>query len=292
MIPKRPEVVYVKSNSDRKLYFDNNVVEDLLLKYVWGGCTEVALRDQIMSHANELIKQVIRAHNLHRIYPGSEESAFGDLAQTAWIQIERTLYKYRARPHCANCYSAQSPNRSCLYNLKDGEYGIISPINIIKLKLRCPKCHKVPDRILYRGISKIFNLWSQISRTVILAYIKKESRDKKNSETYRGYLDYRHKPNSVCFRRFMEEAEELFKYNSGYVKILEALKKLSESDDRPYDGLISKLVTISGMPRSQIVSFLKMVRLQGDVFTDSPINERPRYRVRNPDPDPVEENIE
>jgi hypothetical protein len=90
----------------------------------------------------------------------------------------------------------------------------------------------------------------------------------------------------------MEEAEELFKYNSGYVKILEALKKLSESDDRPYDGLISKLVTISGMPRSQIVSFLKMVRLQGDVFTDSPINERPRYRVRNPDPDPVEENIE
>ena len=99
---KLPEVISfaTPTTPDRKLYFDNNKVEDLMLRYRWTGCTDRGMRDRIMENTEELIRQIIRAHNLHRIYPGQEESAFMDLFQTAWVQIERTLYKYKARAHC------------------------------------------------------------------------------------------------------------------------------------------------------------------------------------------------
>jgi len=75
----------------RKLYFINEKVEWDLTQYIWTGCTRIELRDSIMSHAAELIRQIIRKQGLHTIYPGQEESAFGDLLQTAWCQLERTL---------------------------------------------------------------------------------------------------------------------------------------------------------------------------------------------------------
>ena len=162
-----PEVVRVPTASERKLYFDNNSVEDLLLRYVWTGCTKVALRDGIMSHAGELIRQIIMAHGLHRIYPGQEDSALGDLSQTAWIQIERTLYKYKARPHCFPCYNINRPQDSILYNPGPTEYGILTPEEVAERQLSCPNCGEMPPKITYRGTSKVFNMWSQVARTVI-----------------------------------------------------------------------------------------------------------------------------
>ena len=79
-------------------YFDNNKVEQLIIKYHETGCTDIELRNEIMSHSSELIVNVIRTHNLHGIYAGGEDSAFGDLYQTAWQQIESTLYKFDAKP--------------------------------------------------------------------------------------------------------------------------------------------------------------------------------------------------
>lgn len=242
-----------------------------------------------MSHATELIRQMIRKQGLHTIYPGQEESAFGDLLQTAWVQIERTLYKYRSRPHCRSCYREERPSESLLYIPADKEYGIKTMDEVIDMHDgACPHCKNdllkepiiVPeqdtyggsDTILYRGKSKVFNMWSQISRTVILAYIKKEGRDRKNSSSYMAYLDDKPKPISDVVYRFIDEAREICKYNNDHLKILDGLVWLIEHDDRPYDGIIGKLVEQSGLSRTSVTSFLKIIRLRSLEFTDSPMN--------------------
>ena len=282
MKTKEPEVITIPTISypDRKLYFDNNKVEDLMLKYRWTGCTDRRLRDEIMVNTEELIRQIIRAHNLHRIYPGQEESAFMDLFQTAWVQIERTLYKYKARVHCAECYSPIRPTDSCIYTPQLNEYSIITPSDILKLHLTCPQCSKIPIRITYRGTSKIFNLWSQIARTVILAYIKKESRDHKNCDAYRSHLDNKKMPKSETFQRFLQECRALCKHNENYKSVIDAIEYIIKTDDRPYEGIIGKLVKLSGQSRAQVSNFLRMVRLRGNEFSDSPMNER-QHKLRS-----------
>lgn len=160
----------------RVLYFTNEVVEDLLRKYIWTGCTDVSLRNQIMSHASELIRQIIRKQGLHTIYTGQEESSFNDLLQVGWTQVERVLYKFRARPHCRTCYNPDRPSDSLLYNPGPLEYGVISHEELAKKGIKkCPKCSTVlrplPEvkaeqdvyggstTVLYRGPSKVFNMW-------------------------------------------------------------------------------------------------------------------------------------
>lgn len=203
----------------RKLYFINEIVEWHLTQYIWTGCTDINLRDQIMSNATELIRQIIRKQGLHTIYPGQEESSFADLLQTAWVQIERTLYKYRARPHCRICYNPDNPAKSLLYTPTDREYGIKTLVEVIDMHKgkKCPYCNAKltidpimepvqdyyagSDTILYRGMSKVFNMWSQIARTVILAYIKKEGRDRKNSNSYVTHLGNKSRPLSDIMLR-------------------------------------------------------------------------------------------
>jgi hypothetical protein len=273
----------------RRMYFINEQVEWELTVYLWGGCTNVKQRDRIMSHATELIRQIIRKQGLHTIYPGQEESAFGDLLQTAWMQIERTLYKYRARPHCRQCFNADRPNDSVLYTPGDLEYGIKSIQELIELGIiTCPKCgtqlteqplceasqgfYGGSTTVLYRGIGKVFNMWSQVARTVILAYIKKEGRDRKNSGSYTSYLDNRGRTIGDTMTRFLIEARELCKYNAQYLSVLDAMEYILHHDDRPHDGIIGKLVERSGAPRSTVTSLMKLIRLRSNEFTDSPIN--------------------
>ena len=95
-------------------YFDNEIVERLMYLYVEGACTDVSLRDEIMVWASELIRQLIKAHNLGQICPGKDDTTSGDLFQTAWLQIEGALYKYEARPHCTGCYNNLRPGDSQL----------------------------------------------------------------------------------------------------------------------------------------------------------------------------------
>jgi len=81
-------------SSARNHYFDNAAVEKLLTRYVQGGCTEVALRDEIMEHASPLIYAVIRKNNYANLLPYGHGSNVDDLASIAWQQIEKTLYKF------------------------------------------------------------------------------------------------------------------------------------------------------------------------------------------------------
>lgn len=273
----------------RKLYFINECVEYDILKYLFTGCTDVYLRDKIMENASELIRQIIRKQGLHTIYPGQEESSFGDLINTAWVQVERTLYKYRARPHCRTCYNPDRPSESLLYKPGDYEYGVKTFDEVIKMHNgKCPKCSTelsaTPEvepmqgrfggstTILYRGTSKVFNMWSQVSRTVILAYIKKEGRDRRNSSTYKAHLGNKPKPNSDILRRFFDETEEIVKHNDDYMKLVNALKELVDIDDRPHDGLIGKLVEQTGLSRSTVTGFIRHLKLRSFEFTDSPIS--------------------
>jgi hypothetical protein len=252
-----------------------------------------------MSHATELIRQIIRKQGLHTIYPGQEESAFGDLLQTAWVQIERTLYKYRGCPHCRNCFNYDRPSASILYEPKHREYGIKSLDEVVKMHRKCPHCDAVltadpiveplqgryggSTTISYRGASKVFNMWSQIARTVILAYIKKEGRDRKNSGPYMTHLSTKTKPVNDIMLRFMGEAREMCRYNDDYLKILQSLEWLISNDDRPHDGIIGKLVERSGLSRATITGFMKFVKLRSLEFTDSPINRSYGDELRRTD---------
>ena len=282
----------------RKLYFINEIVEWQLTKYIWSGCAEVALRDMIMSHASELIRQIIRKQGLHTIYPGQDESSFGDLLQTAWVQIERTLYKYRSRPHCRRCFNPDRPADSLLYHPGEIEYGIKTFEEVIAISDKCNRCKTMLSdgpiiepvqnlyagsaTILYRGTSKVFNMWSQIARTVILAHIKKEGRDRKNSGSYVSHLGTKQKPVSGVLIRFLNEMRELNKYHHNNLTIIKSLENIITTDDRPYDGLITKLVDDSGLSRAIITEFLRVVKLRSFELTDSLLNKNNNeYKIDN-----------
>lgn len=273
----------------RKLYFINEKIEFLLCQYLWTNCTDVQLRDKIMSHAPELIRQMIRKQGLHIIYPGQEESAFGDLAQTAWTQLERTLYKFRAIAHCRKCMNILRPADSILYQPSEYEYGVKTMEEIIAMMPdgKCKYCgvklsatpivepeqdvYGGSETILYRGMSKVFNMWSQISRTVILAYVKKECRDNKNSPTYINHLGSKSKSSSTT-SRFMIELRELWKYNREYMQIIDALGWLIDNDDKPHDGIIGKLVDMTRLQRQTIIDFINLTKLRSFELSDSNIN--------------------
>jgi len=250
-------------------YFDNERVERLMYEYVSGACTNVQLRDEIMTHASELIRQLIKAHNLNQICPGKDGSSGGDLFQTAWLQIESALYKYEARPHCTNCYNSLRPNDSLLSD------DFLFANHVLKKIKRCPKCGIRLERenLYYRGKSKVFNLWSQVARTVALAYIKKENRDRKNSGMFQSHLEGKIIKKGHALERFMDEARDIFRYNDDYNMILDSIEQLHDEDDKPHDGLISKLVDKTGFSRSTITTFLRTLRLRCNDFSDSPINE-------------------
>lgn len=155
---ERKEIFY------KNHYFDNEIVERLLHRYLRGACTDVHLRDEIMIHASELIVQLIKAHNLAQIYPGKDDSSMMDLFQTAWIQIESALYKYEALPYCAKCYNNMRPNESLLSE----EY--IFEAEIVKRIKRCPNCkvQLTETSIYYKGKSRLFNLWCVNPNTKVI----------------------------------------------------------------------------------------------------------------------------
>lgn len=272
----------------RRLYFINEIVEWQLTQYIWTGCTKVILRDQIMSHATELIRQIIRKQGLHTIYPGQEESSFGDLLNTAWCQIERVLYKYRARPHCRACFNPERPSDSLLYQPGDKEYGIKTISDVLELHRNCPHCGAAlastemvepvqgtyggSKAIIFRGMSKVFNMWSQIARTVILAYIKKEGRDRKNSGSYVSHLGNKTRPISGVLLRFLNEIRELWKFHDDHLKIIDAIEWLFQHDERPHDGIIGKLVERTELSRATVTNFIALTKLRSVELSDSNIN--------------------
>lgn len=77
-----------------KHYFDNDRVEELLKLYLRGGCVDVALRDEIMSHATALITGVVNSKGYARMFTWRSEENLQDLVNLAWTRIEQTLYKY------------------------------------------------------------------------------------------------------------------------------------------------------------------------------------------------------
>lgn len=202
-------------------YFDNYKVEQLLTRYVDGACIDIELRDAIMENATELIRQVIRTHNLHNLYPGREQSSFNDLCQIGWNQIESTLYKFDSSP----------------------------------------------------GHTRVFNLWSQVAKTVILAHIKKETRDKRNQNGYRKHQQIRAKAIPRKLDRFLQEAAQVCKYNEDYSKLVKCVRKLYERDDRPYEAMVFKLVKLSRLSRQRVSGFLKFLRLRSMDFTDAGVDE-------------------
>jgi hypothetical protein len=114
---------------------------------------------------------------------------------------------------------------------------------------------------------------SQIARTVILAYIKKENRDRKNSEVFRTHLEHQSIVENSALGRFFNESRELSKYNSEHLKILQALEKLYKEDDRAHEGLISKLVARTALSRATVTDFFRILRSRSHEISDSPVNK-------------------
>jgi len=214
-------IVKPKPKSKKNYYFPNEVVEELIINYQKTGCIDKEFRDQKMYYAGLIIENIIRAHNLHNIYPGRDEASFGDLNQVAWVQIEKSLHKFDASA----------------------------------------------------GHTKVFNMMSQIAKTTILAHIKRENRDKKNSRAYKSHLSIkRGGAKDAVIERFLKEARGLCKYNDEYLTLIDNLEDIYDTDEKPYDGLIGKLIEKSGMSRVKIHQFLIAVRTRAFEFTDSPQN--------------------
>jgi intein/homing endonuclease len=163
-ISQKPEQFERKEEYKSNWYFDNEAVERLMYRYCESACTDVTLRDHIMEHASELIRQLIKAHNLAQIYPGKDESSVGDLFQVAWLQIEGALYKYEARPHCGKCYNKLRPNDSMLCD------NFMIADDLVTEMHKCKNCNVrlERDNIYYRGKSRLFNLWCVSPNTKVL----------------------------------------------------------------------------------------------------------------------------
>ncbi len=284
----------------KKHYFINPKVEYALVKYAWTGCTSVALRDQVMFHANELIRQIIRKQNLHMICPGHDESTFHDLATIAWNQIERVLYKFRAKAYCRSCYNPDRPQDSALIHQPEDSYGIATmPEVVAATKGRCPHCDATiaaspilpateevyggSESILYRGVSKVFNLWSQVARTVCLAHIKREGRDKKNAVSYQNHLLNRRRPASEAAVRFITEVRYVCRHHEDYLVATDALEAVLAGDQRPHDSLVAKLTLATKLPKTTVAAYLRFLRLHAHEFTDAPLNQRVERRHRGDD---------
>jgi hypothetical protein len=158
------------------------------------------------------------------------------------------------------------------------------PIRSIKPS-RCQLCEISVDSETHTYIANgIISHNSQIARTVILAYIKKEARDRKNSASYITHLGSKPRPTSDLMLRFLSEARDMCQFHDEYLSVLDALEWLIHNDDRPYDGIIGKLAERSGLSRPVVTNFMRFVKLRSLEFTDSPINrsqhERPKQDRR------------
>jgi hypothetical protein len=301
------------------MYFINEIVEYALAQYIWSGCTDTKLRDQVMSHASELIRQVIKKQGLSEIYPGKEESSLGDLHQIAWTQIEKVLYKFRSYPHCRICFNPDRPPDSLLYAQAQYEYGIIMIPELIAMGIdRCFNCgnrisedHPIAPEggvyggsatVLWRGPSKLFNMWSQVSKTVILAHIKKDGRDrvKKGSFVYRNHL--RHKTarqirsslfDKAPIEQFTDDLRLALRFDSRFDEIPGCLMELVNNDQSPYMNIINKLMELSGMPKPTIKSFMLTVRCMAESFTlPTELSRMPQWLTGRPGGDQETDDAE
>jgi len=147
--------------------------------------------------------------------------------------------------------------------------------NIENLKSSMMMDVRVPKSRSYIA-NGIISSNSQIAKTVILAHIKKETRDKKNSTPYSGHLNKRHKyARGPVMERFLVEANEMFKYNDEYLRIVHAVEALGR-EDRPHDGFIGRLSKKTKLSKAKISAFIKLLRLRSHGFTDSGINDGSR----------------
>ena len=267
-----------RESIQKNWYINNDEIEWLLYKYLESACTDVELRDKIMEHASKLIEQIIKAHNLANIVPNKDDSTSTELHAVAWAQIESMLYKYDARPHCSKCYSAMRPSDSILID------EFIFANDLLKKMKQCPKCGVKLNRsnIYYKGTSRLFNLWSQVSKTVILALIKREQRDRKNAPQFQNNLENRPRAHKTI-QRFILEAGEAYKDDPDSIKILDAINKLHDVDDKAHDGLIQKIISMTGLHKSVVINFFRMIRIRARDFTDSPLNEEKCIRYNKDD---------
>lgn len=269
----------------KKHYFINEIVEWKLTRYIWTGTTSVIYRNSIMEHANELIIQLIRKQGLYNIYRGHDPSALNELVHVAYMQIERTLYKYRARAHCRGCFSYDRPNASVLYDPAAFEFGIINPDRLVQMYPKCPHCGQVlkndgyiePSQglyggtyhVLYRGMSKVFNMWSQVARTVILAYVKKDTRDVRNGDNYTEFISRKHSNgNNEQYTSALLQAKREMWFNPDYCDVVDALIELSSESD-PDKNFKKKLCTISGVERKSVDHALVVLRVMMELHAEN-----------------------
>jgi len=114
---------------------------------------------------------------------------------------------------------------------------------------------------LSKGHSKVFNMWSQVARTAILADIKKKNRDRKNVDKYKAHLSNKLRDERSNFYRMLDEAKDIFKYSDEHMAIINALEKLLLSDNKPHEGIICKLSKLSKLPKLRVAKFLRIFRV-------------------------------
>lgn len=78
------------------MYFNNKLVEGLVIRYQDSGCIDVELRDEIMSHVPKMAEQIIRRYRLWTLFGEKNwsEESMQNLVHIAWVRVEKILYKF------------------------------------------------------------------------------------------------------------------------------------------------------------------------------------------------------
>ncbi len=141
---------------------------------------------------------------------------------------------------------------------------------VCEISVDSPDCAYIANGIISHN--------SQVARTVMLAHIKKESRDRRGKSALETHILTKPTTRPVLIERFLKEAREICKYNDEYLELLDHIEEIHETDDRAYEGLIGKLIKKSGRSRQKISNFLLFIRFRGVEFSDSPMNDQVTQR--------------
>ena len=246
---------------EKNYYFDNDYVERLCRKYVLGGTVDIKLRDEILTHAQELIENIIRVNKFVQIINHSDYTTFDELLAVATESIESSLYKF---------------NITNKYILKNGKVIIGQIISendkkiLLELQNHKHKLIKKSDiKSIRRFHTKIFGFWSQVAKTSILAYIKKDKRDFRNKERYLDYLIHKNKTirkYHVSIESFIDKCKKIFVDKTSH-KILDSLMNLY-INDKFSKSFIKDISIDTGLSTDIIRLFFDNMKNQKELFDE------------------------
>lgn len=248
-------------DKNKNYYFDNDHVERLCRKYVLNGAVDIELRDEILSHARELIENIIRVNKFVQIINHPDYMTFDELLSVATESIESSLYKF----NITNKYILKNKKVIIGQIIAENDKKILLELQNHKKKL----IKKSDIKVIKKFHTKIFGFWSQVAKTSILAFIKKNKRDLRNKERYIDYLIYKHKTirkYDVDITQFAKKCKLIFNDEISH-KIIDGLVDLYINDEFS-KSFMKDISKNTGIKLDNVKIFFKELKDNEELFDE------------------------